>query len=150
MRRTGSNSGCAVRCRRVQSQARACLWWAPAASAASCSRCLTALPARRPRARLPILLAACPQAARVCPPLPATSPAPAHPAPCVAQILVLSGFRKIEIVDLDTIDVSNLNRQFLFRREHVGQSKAAVAAKAVLRCHTFPCRLRERPLAPLS
>ena len=55
-----------------------------------------------------------------------------------AQILVLSGFNKIEIVDLDTIDVSNLNRQFLFRREHVGQSKAAVAAKAVLR-YTISC-----------
>jgi len=53
------------------------------------------------------------------------------------QILVLSGFRKVEIVDLDTIDVSNLNRQFLFRREHVGQSKAAVAAKAVLRSLSF-------------
>lgn len=47
--------------------------------------------------------------------------------------LVLAGFRDIETVDLDTIDVSNLNRQFLFRREHVGQGKAAVARGAVLR-----------------
>ncbi|VDM10282.1 unnamed protein product [Wuchereria bancrofti] len=45
--------------------------------------------------------------------------------------LALTGFSKIEIIDLDTIDVSNLNRQFLFRREHVGKSKAIIAAEAI-------------------
>uniref|UniRef100_A0A1I8GQY1 ThiF domain-containing protein n=1 Tax=Macrostomum lignano TaxID=282301 RepID=A0A1I8GQY1_9PLAT len=47
--------------------------------------------------------------------------------------LVVSGFRRISIIDLDTIDVSNLNRQFLFRKEHVGQSKALVAKQSVLK-----------------
>ncbi|KAK4101113.1 hypothetical protein N658DRAFT_496815 [Parathielavia hyrcaniae] len=41
--------------------------------------------------------------------------------------LVLTGFGEIHIVDLDTIDLSNLNRQFLFRQEHIKKSKALVA-----------------------
>ncbi|KAL4863979.1 hypothetical protein BDV12DRAFT_20306 [Aspergillus spectabilis] len=41
--------------------------------------------------------------------------------------LLLTGFGEIHIIDLDTIDLSNLNRQFLFRLEHIKKSKALVA-----------------------
>lgn len=40
--------------------------------------------------------------------------------------LVLTGFGEIHIVDLDTIDLSNLNRQFLFGMQHIKKSKAIV------------------------
>ena len=40
--------------------------------------------------------------------------------------LVLTGYGEVHIVDLDTIDLSNLNRQFLFRHEHIKKSKALV------------------------
>ncbi|XP_055540431.1 SUMO-activating enzyme subunit 2 [Wyeomyia smithii] len=50
----------------------------------------------------------------------------------ILKNLVLSGFQDIEIIDLDTIDVSNLNRQFLFHKEHVGKSKANVARQSAL------------------
>ena len=42
----------------------------------------------------------------------------------LVKCLSLTGFTKISIIDLDTIDISNLNRQFLFRREHVDQAKS--------------------------
>jgi len=47
--------------------------------------------------------------------------------------IVLTGFKNIEVIDLDTIDVSNLNRQFLFQKQHVGKSKSTCAREAALR-----------------
>jgi molybdopterin/thiamine biosynthesis adenylyltransferase len=45
--------------------------------------------------------------------------------------LLLTGYGEIHIVDLDTIDLSNLNRQFLFRHEHIKKSKALVRLPGV-------------------
>ena len=63
------------------------------------------------------------------------------------KTLALSGFEDIEMIDLDTIDVSNLNRQFLFRKRHVGMSKAQVSRRAAPPRRSRGCQL---PLAPGS
>jgi adenylyltransferase/sulfurtransferase len=48
----------------------------------------------------------------------------------ILKNLALLGFRRVVVVDMDRIDVSNLSRTVLYRAEDVGEQKAVAAARA--------------------
>lgn len=45
--------------------------------------------------------------------------------------LAMIGIKEIIVTDMDTIEKSNLNRQFLFRSDDIGKFKSEIAAKAI-------------------
>ena len=62
-----------------------------------------------------------------------------------SNFLPINKFPCVQI-DLDTIDVTNLNRQFLFHRRHVGMSKSKVSTRNTIYVYLFSCERNVRQL----
>jgi len=66
--------------------------------------------------------------------------------------LAMAGFGNIVVVDMDTIELSNLSRQPLYRYRDIGLSKAHVSAAFLSKRFSIKClgldkRIEEMPMA---
>lgn len=74
----------------------------------------------------------------------------------VATNLALTGVGTLHLVDFDTIEVSNLNRQLLFQFADVGKNKATVAQEKLqllnpdIVIHAYPIAMEKLPKAAIK
>ena len=75
----------------------------------------------------------------------------------VAKNLALLGIGKLILVDIDTIEFSNLNRQLLFTEADIGKNKVDVAKEAILNRYnktveidTYPSNIQAIPFKILQ
>jgi len=54
------------------------------------------------------------------------------------KLLVINGFKQISIIDMDKIERSNLNRQFLFDHSSIGKYKSEIAVKNIKKFRQDP------------
>lgn len=70
--------------------------------------------------------------------------------------LIMMNIGEIHVLDLDTIDLSNLNRQFLFRHKDIKHSKSNTAIKAVehfnhkSKLYSYHGSIMDKSMFPLS
>ncbi|MHA1992422.1 MAG: HesA/MoeB/ThiF family protein [Candidatus Hodarchaeales archaeon] len=67
--------------------------------------------------------------------------------------MVMAGVGEIILIDMDTIELSNLNRQILFKESDIGKNKAEVAKEALSQINpsckikSWPKRVQEVPIS---
>jgi molybdopterin/thiamine biosynthesis adenylyltransferase len=74
----------------------------------------------------------------------------------ISMTLAQAGVGHIVLIDMDTVEISNLNRQLIFQESDIGERKAVIAQKHLeeinseIRIDAIPKRVQELPLSTYS